>query len=214
MSKTTFRETLVLTEDRRDDLTYKEKVVKNKIDRVITELSGSESGVLTKIATRYDRLEKAMKLMAEKRVELNEQLKEHVTDLFNAEDIVLTRVVETASFTMTLSKRVTAEEQDRKVVIDYKAIAEDLANLIPVELQAKIEEITKMYTVVSLAAEKSPALRVKSNKVEESLNEGVLDMIKGLAEKVLNWTKKVASWAVGYDKKLALLKAKVTKPLK
>ena len=206
MSKTTFRESMILAEARNPAITYKEKVVKNKIDRVTAELSGSDSAVMTKLAGRYDRLEKAIKKMGEKRNELNEQLKERVTDLFDAEDVVLTRVVETASFTLTLSKLVKSAEQEPKVVVNYQKIAEELAKLIPDELQAKVDEIVKMYTEISIAADKAPALRVKS-KVDESLvAEGVLDMIKGMAAKVAKWVKSMASWAVGYDRKLDALK--------
>lgn len=210
MDKTTFRETLVLSEARRENLKYTEKVVKNKIDRVIAEVSGNESGVLTRLAARYERLEKAIKRMGEKRSEINEQLKDKVTDLFNAEDIVFTRVVETTSFTMTLSKLVKGADQDPKTVVNYEEIAKELAKLIPDELQAKVDEITALYTQVSIAADKSPALRIKG-KVDESLNEGVLDIIKGVAAKLMKFAKSAASWAVGYDKKLAALKLKAAK---
>lgn len=207
MNKMTFRETLVLSEARREDLKYTDKVVKNKVDRVIVELSGSDSATMTKLAGRFERLEKALKTMATKRDELKDQLKEKVTDLFNSDDVIYTRVVETTSFTMTLSKLVKSSEQDPKVVVNYEKIAEELAKLIPAELQAQVEAVTKMYTEVSIAADKAPALRVKS-KVDESLNEGILDMIKGMAAKVAKWVKGMATWAVGYDRKLNALKQK------
>ena len=38
-----------------------------------------------------------------------------------------------------------------------------------------------------------------------------MDSIKGLAAKVVKWAKSMASWAVGYDKKLAALKARASK---
>jgi hypothetical protein len=207
--KTTFKETVVLSEARNPDLTYKEKVVKNKIDRVTVELAGNPSGVMSRLTSRYDRLDKAIKTMTVKRNEMNEQIKDTVTDLFNSEDIVLTRVVETVSFTLTLSKLVKSAEQNPKIVVDYESIAKDLAKLIPEELQAQVEAITKMYTEVSIAADKSPALRIK-NKNEEKLDEGILDSIKGLANKVVKWAKGMASWAVGYDKKLDSLKKRAS----
>jgi hypothetical protein len=207
--KTTFKETIVLSEARNPDLTYSEKVVKNKIDRVTVELAGNPSGVMSRLTSRYDRLDKAIKTMTVKRNEMNEQIKENVTELFNAEDIVLTRVVETISFTLTLSKLVKSAEQNPKTSVDYEAIAKELAKLIPEELQAQVEAITKMYTEVSIAADKSPALRIKNKN--DKLDEGLMDSIKGLANKVVKWAKSMASWAVGYDKKLAALKAKAGK---
>jgi hypothetical protein len=207
--KTTFKETIVLSEARNPDLTYSEKVVKNKIDRVTVELAGNPSGVMSRLTSRYDRLDKAIKTMTVKRNEMNEQIKENVTELFNAEDIVLTRVVETISFTLTLSKLVKSSEQNPKTTVDYEAIAKELAKLIPEELQEQVEAITKMYTEVTIAADKSPALRIKNKN--DKLDEGLMDSIKGLANKVVKWAKSMASWAVGYDKKLAALKAKAGK---
>lgn len=207
--KTTFKETIVLSEARNPDLTYSEKVVKNKIDRVTVELTGNPSGVMSRLTSRYDRLDKAIKTMTVKRNEMNEQIKENITELFEAEDIVLTRVVETVSFTLTLSKLVKASEQNPKTTVDYEAIAKELAKLIPEELQAQVEAITKMYTEVTLASDKSPALRIKNKN--DKLDEGLMDSIKGLANKVVKWAKSMASWAVGYDKKLAALKARASK---
>lgn len=205
MEKLSFKETIVLAEARRSDLKYTEKAVKNKLDRVTVELSGSDSGAMTKLASRFDRLDKAIKKMGEKRTELNDQLKSKVADLFNAEDVVLTRVVETASFAMTLSKLVKGSEQDPKTVIDYEKIAMALAELIPDELQSKVDEIVKMYTEISIAADRSPSLRVKS-KVDESLNEGVIDMLKAITAKIAKVVRSFAAWAVKYDRKLAALK--------
>lgn len=207
MSKTTFKEVIVLSEARDPDLKYTEKVVKNKIDRIIVELSGNPSGVMSRLTSRYDRLDKAIKTMSVKRNEMNEQIKDTVTELFNAEDIVLTRVVETVSFTLTLSKLVKASEQNPKTVVDYESIAKDLAALIPAELQAQVEEITKKYTAISLAADKSPALRIK-NKNDDKLDEGIMDSLKSLATKIKAWAKSTVKWAVSYDKKLAELKAR------
>ena len=207
MEKTTFKEAVTLTEARRDDLKYTEKVVKNKLDRLTVELSGNDSGVMTKLGARFDRLSKAVKKMAETRDEIQDQIKTKVTELFNAEDEVLTRVVETAQFTMTLAKLIKASEQEPKKVVDYESIARDLAALIPKELEEKVKEITALYTKTSIAVDKSPALRIV-RKVDESLNEGVADVFKSLAATAIKWAKATAAWASGYDKQLAALKAR------
>jgi len=185
---------------RRADLTYTEKRVKNELDRVTIELSGSESGVLTKLSGRYDRLDKAIKLMGEKKNELNADIKSRVEELFSAEDVVLTRVIETVSFTMTVSKRL--KKADDKKVVDYEAIATELAKLIPEELQAKVEEITLAYTKLIPQEVKSPGLSVKAK-----VNEGLLtDLKAGVVSMVKRAIKSITSWAIKYDKKLLALK--------
>jgi citrate lyase gamma subunit len=204
VDKLTFKEKMLIEEaaedrKRRPDLDYQEKFVKKQLDRVIVELTGNESGVLTKLASRYDRLDKAIKVMGQKKNELNAQIKEKVEDLFAAEDVVLTRVIDTISFTMTVSKK---SKVDDKTAVDYKAIAEALAALIPEELQSKVEEITKMYTTVTAQPDKSPALSVKA-KVTEGLLGDLKATVVAAIKKVI---KSIASWSTKFDKKLAALK--------
>jgi len=205
-SRLTFTEHLILTEERRKDLKYVEKEVKKQIERVTLELHGAQSAPLTKLASRYDRLNKAIKTMGEQRDKLNEEIKGKVEDLFNAEDVVLTRVIETVSFTMTVSKKSKTADKE---VIDFQKIAEELAILIPDELQAKVDEIVATYTTVVKGQDKSPALQVKP-KVNESL---LSDLGSKLANAVKSLVKSVASWAKGYDKKLAALKKLANVPV-
>ena len=190
--------TLIFYEDsaRRSDLTYTEKKVKDKVDRVTVELNGNESGVFTKLASRYDRLGKALAVMKEKRDQLNADIKLKAEQLFDAEDIVLTRVVETVSFTMTISKR---SKVAPKTTINYEKIAEELAKLIPDELQSKVDEIVKAYTTITEQPDKSPALTVKG-KVTEGLLQSIIMMIGDLLSSIKSWGK-------SYDAKLNRLKA-------
>ena len=207
MNNLTFKEYILIIEanesrERRDDLTYIEKEVKNKLDRVIVELTGVESGVFTKLASKFDRLDKAIKLMGEKRTELNYQIKEKVEDLFAVEDVILTRVIETVTFTMTVSKK---QKQDDKVNIDYKSIYEELIKIIPDDLISKIEEITKTYTTIKKQEDKSPMLTVKS-KVIESL---IGDLGTNIAFLIKSVIKSITSWAKIYDRKLNILKKQI-----
>jgi hypothetical protein len=153
---------------------------------------------MTRLAARYDRLDKAIKKMGEKKNELNEKLKGEVEELFAAEDIVLTRVVETVSFTMTVSKK---QKQADKTTIDFEKIAEELAKLIPEELEEQVNEIYKAFTKITPQPDKSPALRVNA-KIEEGVVEiasKFLTFVKLVMKKVLTWSKK-------YDQKLDALK--------
>lgn len=202
--KLTLKERLLIEEEtaerkRRSDLTYVEKKVKDQLDRVIVELNGNESGAITRLASRYDRLDKAIKVMGKKRDELNAKIKGEAEELFAAEDVVLTRVIETVSFTLTVSKKSKVPD---KVQVDYESIAAELAKLIPEELQAKVEEITAAYTKITPQADKSPALSVKAK-----VNEGLLaDLGAGIVKIVRSLIKSVTSWALKYDRKLAALK--------
>jgi len=181
-------------------LNYTEKVVKGKIDRVIAEFTGNQSGAITRLAGRYQRLNDAIEIMGKKRNELNTQIKGLAEELFNDEDTVLTRVLETVSFTLTISKRAPAPD---KVKIDYDKIIEALSKLVPIELQPQIEAITEAYTTIIAQPEKSPALTVKP-KVAESIGDWGAKILK-----IINaLSTKIKAWAVAYDKKLNALKLK------
>jgi hypothetical protein len=204
MEHLTLKEHMMISEadelrKRRTDLKYVEKEAKKQVEKVIVELNGAESGVLTKLASRYERLDKAIKVMAEKKDELNADIKAKVEDLFAAEDVILTRVIETCSFTLTVSKR---EKQDDKTTVDYEAIAKALQGLITEELQPQVDEIIKTFTVIEKREDKSPALRVKAK-----VNEGLLsDLAASVVSLIKKMVKSVASWAPKFDKKLAAVK--------
>jgi len=183
---------------RRTDLTYIEKKVKDQLDRVIVELNGSESGSLSRLASRYVRLDQAIKVMGKKKDELNAKIKGEVEDLFAAEDIVLTRVIDTVSFTMTVSKK---SKSPDKVQVDYESIAKELAKLIPEDLQSKVEEITDAYTKIIPQADKSPALSVKA-KVTEGVVGDAINKITAIIGKLI---KKVTAWATKFDVRLGAL---------
>ncbi len=188
----------LLKEDRQSDLKYTEKRVKDILDRVTVELAGNQSGVMTKLTTRYSRLDKSAKLLAARREELNEKMKDSAEALFDATDAVLTRVVDTVSYTITLSKAEKAADKKPKSATDFEAIVKELSGMVP-ELEEKIKELTAKYTALIPAKDTPVALRVKS-KLEEGILSDAWKSIK-------SFSKGIMSWASGYDKRLAKLKA-------
>lgn len=195
MPHLTFKEHLFLDEARRGDLKYTEKQVKGALDRVSTALAGTEAANMTKLAKRYARLEVSMKALKEKHDELNQRLKGEVSELFNAEDVVLTRVVETAQFTLTMAKEIKKADTTE---VDYASIVTALSALISEDLQPAVEKIIEKFTKTVPA--KEPAKRLTVSK--EIMNEGLLDTIKRMAASFL---KSIKSWAARYDTKLQKL---------
>lgn len=189
-----------LFEARDPALTYVEKQVKKVVDRVILELSGSKSGSMTRLMKRYERLDLSAKLLAERREATNLAIKDTVADLFDATDEVLTRVVETASFTITLSKAEKGADKKPKESVDYEAIVRELQIMVP-ELEEKIKDLTKKFTEITPAKDSPVSLRVRSN-VSEGVIDSVLKTIKGFVKTIFDWTK-------SYDKRLTVLKAKL-----
>lgn len=189
-----------LFEAREPNLNYTEKRVKNVLDKVTLELEGKDSAAMSRLTLRYHRLDKAAKLMAEKRNELNTQMKLVAESLFDAEDAVLTRVIETTSCTIMLTKAEKGADKKPTEKVDYAAIVGELATLLP-ELEARIKTLTKKYTEISEAKDTPTQLRVKSK-----LDEGVLDTIKSWAKSFL---AEIKSWGKSYDKRLADIKKQI-----
>lgn len=202
MKHLTFKEHLSLMEARQPGVKYTEKQVKNSLDRVTAALSGSSAANMTKLAKRYARLEASMAAMKEKHSELNARLKEDVAGLFDAEDVVLTRVVETAQFTLTMVKEIQKTEETKEV--DYASIVAALTVLIPAELQSKVDMITEKYT--KLVPPKPPVKKLSVSK--EVVKEGLLDNLSKLKDWAARLLKSITTWATRFDSKLESLKQK------
>lgn len=189
-----------IIEARQADVAYVEKKAKNAVVKVIAELKGHDASVLSQLARRFDRLKVAIEKMTETRDKLNSDIKGRVVDLFDAEDKVLTRVVDTAGFTMTLSAQATKGKD--KVVVNWEEIAKELVKLVPDELQAKVDEIQAAYTKSSIMDIPSPGLRVDNKAAKAaakavSVEEGIIDSLKKLG---LALKKRIDSWGKRYDK--------------
>lgn len=186
-----------------DQIEYKEKKVKGLLDRVTATLSGTRSGIYTRIANRYKRIDVLIDKLQEQRNRLNEQVKEHVVDLFDAEDECLTRVVETVSLTVTLSKRTPAGSKEISD-FDTEGFLEELYSTFP-DLEKQLNYLKDKYTTLETVEipEKSPALRVKLN---EDHNENVADKLEDYSDLVY---QKVMKGLESFDRKLAHIKSNI-----
>jgi chromosome segregation ATPase len=188
-----------LNEARQPQWAYTEKRVKGALDKVILALDGSDSGVITRLAKRYERLDKSAKLLKEKRDEVNTAIKDLGDRIFDAEDAVASRIIETVSYTVMLTAAEKAEQKKPTAKIDFESAYSELAKLIP-ELTEKVDEIRAKYTEMIQPTDTPVKLRVKTK-----VQEGLLDMVKAM------WSKFMASigqWARSYDSKLDAIKAK------
>jgi len=200
----TFKE--FLAEARDPKRTYTEKSVKGVVERVTAQLKGSDSGNWTKLARRYARLEASLVALKEQRDRLNLTLKDQVADVFDPADVVLTRVVETAQFTITLNKQ-TKKPDTTETRIDFEKIAGALAELISDDLQPKVDEIVKQYTTVEVVPGKTNAASLKVSK--EELNEAM--SFGQVTAWVKRMVKSITDWASRYDRKLDGLRARAGK---
>ena len=187
----------ILREERNSQWEYVETRVKNALTKVTLYLKGNDSAVMTKLLTRYKRLDRQYKLLEIRRNELNKQVKAVADSIFDAHDAVATRIITTVSETITLTKQVLASEKQPTKKVDYEKAFNELAKLVP-ELGDKVEEIVEQCTELIPPKDTPSTLRYTS-KVEE----GISDAIKAMVAKARAFTKEMFNWGKRYDAKLA-----------
>jgi hypothetical protein len=189
---------IMLPEARSSNLTYIEKKVGGELDRVIVTLEGRESEAYTKLAKSFKRTKTQIERLQKVQEALNQTVKEKALELFNAEDEVLTRVGDTVSLGITISKKPIVQDTTKT---DWEKVALEIAKLTP-ELDEKIQEIIAAYTQTKPGVKKDVSLRVDI-KEGNGVVDFVWDKLKAAFSKL---TDKMKAWGSGYDSKLAKVK--------
>lgn len=197
---------LDLFEARDPEVEYQEKKAKGEITQVLANLQGKQSASFTRLAKKFKILDIEIKSLEKERKEINQAIKDQAEALFDAEDKYLTRVVETASMTINLSKAVS----DEKVEFDQDKYIEALESILTPELIEKAKELRESFTTVKKAQETTPRLRVKlKDCVVYEEQENIKDKIKGLFKKIKAFSVRtlynILRWSENYDKKLQTL---------
>lgn len=185
------------------DVTYSAKETKGQITQVIANLSSHESAKYTKLGRNLKRIEWLSEKVSQLKEQVKQETREKIADLFHAEDACRTRVIETVSFTLKMTK-----DPEASTSIKYAKVLEELQEHLTPELLAIMEGLKNKYSTV---VEKEPALIKMQDKkatTEESfdamLDEGILDTLRQFFHKYL---QKVLDWGRKYDAKLEQLKA-------
>jgi alanyl-tRNA synthetase len=155
-------------------------------DRVIASLKSHDSQVYTKLAQKTERIKQLKDEIKALEEEVKQSTRSDVADLFAAEDAVKTRVIETLSYILTLSK-----DPEPTKVPKYKDILEELSKQLTPELILVLEALKEQMVTVT---QKAPSLRIKPVK------EGRLDNL------LFKFKEKIFGWANRYDQKLAALR--------
>ena len=204
------QELLKLYEERQKGWTYAEKRAKvpkgaptdavGAIEKVVLSLEGNDSAAVTRLAKRYDRLDISAKLLKDRRDALNANMKMLGDTLFDAEDALVTRIVETASYTVMLTASEKGADKPKKEVVDYEAAYKALAELVP-ELTEQAKAILAKYTEMIQAKDTPMALKVKP----KAISEGLVEVAKRAWRA---FVATVTAWGKSYDKKLDAIQTK------
>lgn len=183
-----------------EDITYSSEEKKGVITKVIARITGITSGRYTKLGRNLKKIEQLESEIKILKAEVKTDTKELIQDLFNADDIARTRVVETVGFLFELTKDPVASKS-----VKYQKVLEELETHLTPELVVVLESIKKKFT--SPPVQKSPSLSYVDKGGMNEASTGIFDKIKTFFARFLKTTER---WAVSYDDKLDALKEEIS----
>lgn len=167
----------------------KKAEVSGDFDSVTAKLSGMKEKIPNKFAAESLQLKTQIEELESKRADIHKMMGEGANALFDAEDAILTRYIETSKAIVTLTKEtqdVTSQEEE----IDYPAVLQEIYKLVSKKLIPEIELAIKNNTKIINKVKKGSASRVMvrgKDQTIESLNES---------------DEEIANWAMGYKNKV------------
>lgn len=174
----------IINEDRNNDFEYQ-----NDKTKVTANLRGSESASFTRLAKDLIEMEGLSKQIEELKKSVKANTKSNVADMFDASDAVLTRVIRTKSFVVTLSK-----DPEASTSYKYKEILDELTQHLTPELIKVLEATKKKF---ESSVNRSPTIKAEPIVKECIVREGIFSKFK----------MRVMRWAQKYDRKLDHLKS-------
>ena len=172
-----------LKEERQHDIEYKQTK-----DKVIASLTLQKASAASRLAEKIMGLDEQKKMLEKELASLKSDAKQYAESLFNLEDAVLTRAVETNSFIISISKETTRALHDKEIF--FKKLEEIYPNLI--------QQIKEIYNATLKISTSSPSVKVSSLK-----ENNVIQKIKQYISSLYN---KIKQNLFSYDKKLNELK--------
>lgn len=175
-----------------ENISYETSKKGNDIDKIIATLSRSKSAEFTKLAKKIQEAKELSDKVKKLEAEIKGEAKEAIASLFNVEDEVYTRVVETAKFSLKLSKI-----PEPTVTVKYASVIKELRNHLSSDLINILDNLEYKFRSVT---QKSPTLSFSPKT--ESMSEdpsNFFDKLKDYSDRYANAVNKVL---LNFDSKL------------
>lgn len=195
-----------LFESRNDNIQYSDefKIKTGEITKVVATLKGKHSEYVTKIMKELLPLRKTIAELNETQNKLSHDAIDYLDELFDESDLLCTRAIKTASYTLTLSKKSLSVEKST-VVTDWESIAKELASMSS-ELTEKFNELKTIYTKVEKEFTKGTSTQLKSI---EKIDEGISDIYNKIKSIINKFKNSIKTWLKYYDKNLLKIQKKL-----
>lgn len=169
------------------------------IEKIIATLSKSKSAEFTKLAKKIQEAKELSDRVKQLEAEIKGEAREAISGLFNVEDEVYTRIVETASFSLKLSKipLPTVTVKYASVIKELKThLSNDLINILD-NLEYKFSTVTQKSASLSFTP--------KNESLNES-NDDFIEKLKDYSDRYYDVANKVL---LNFDAKLNNLENEV-----
>jgi transposase len=169
-----------LNENRSTDIEYLVKEAKNGGGKVIAELHKQKSGYVNRIVSQYEEIVTELNKLKILKESIDPQIKQYISEIFNDEDKLYTRVIETNRMLITLSKE--SERKDFKMdtfleQLDKSELTKDM-----------IESVKKMIDTSYKITKVAPSLKGELKKKNEAnVVSKLIDWVKGFIHGVNNF---------------------------
>ena len=200
-------ESIMISEGRKDNLTYEEKKAKGVITTVSVKVTGSSADKINRLVAGIEECRNVADEYTAKCKELTTEAKSYSSEFFDESDKVYSRVIETSKAIITFSKVV--PKLEKKTSKDYEKLEQligQIADLIKDQQDAVCAQLREMIANCDWITEKEE-LKVPAEKVttKSVVSEGVKELsakfIKMLKTKVGLWIKKIATFIEKYDER-------------
>ncbi|VVC05571.1 Uncharacterised protein [uncultured archaeon] len=181
-------------ESENPDVSYEEVVSKGVLSKIIAHLKGNTSGKYSRLAQNLVKMRQLQEDIAQIKKDIDLDARQTIADVFNAEDEIYTRVVDTISFIV----KITAKPKPA-VTYEYSKILAILEKELTPELLKRLYELKDIY---SKETQKASTLSYEP-KIKEALEQdGIFSKLASIFKHYLDL---VLRWGKVYDEKLSTL---------
>jgi len=165
----------------------KGKTAAGEFSKVTATVSGKSSAALTRLAKKFNEINQLNKRIKILRDDANQEAKDQIAEVFDAEDAAYTRYIDTVSLGISMSKDI--EQTDVDVIdVDRVSFINELFDVVDAELLPVISDLLKKHTKITRKIKVAQQGRLTVKLPEGVLNESVWSVISKLSKKIYKMT--------------------------
>ena len=157
----------------------KSKTLSQEFTKITATITGPTSAHFTRLAKKFKQIDDMNKEIKALRDSANKEAKQHIEELFDAQDATLTRYIDTVSLSITMAKD-TKDREDVDVDFAVEEFFGELYKLVDQSLIPAIEQLKEKHTMIEkkIIAGRKGALKVTT---KESITQSLLSKIQQFA---------------------------------